>query len=38
MKRKKILTNDEVDFLECLHAALYFRCGGRRFYLKNGVH
>ncbi len=29
---------DEVDFLQNLHEALYFRCGDDRYYLKNGVH
>ncbi len=38
MKRKKILSDNEIDFLEGLHEALYFKCGSQRFYLKNGVH
>jgi hypothetical protein len=38
MKRKHILADDEVDFLESLHQALYLRCGDKRFYFKNGVY
>ena len=38
MKKKKILPDDEVNFLECLHEALYFKSGDKRFYLRNGVH
>jgi hypothetical protein len=37
MKQKKILQVDEVDFLQGVHEALYFKCAGKRFYLKNGV-
>jgi hypothetical protein len=35
---KKILTNDEGDFFKSIHDAVYFKCNGKRFYLKNGVH
>jgi hypothetical protein len=28
LKEKQILSNDEVDFLQGMHDALYFRCGG----------
>ena len=38
LKSNNILLPDEVDFLEGLHEALYFRCGGDRYYLQNGVH
>jgi hypothetical protein len=27
MKRKKILSDEEIDFLECIHDAVYFKCG-----------
>ncbi len=38
LKEKKILTNDEVEFMKSIHDAVYFKCNGKRFYLKNGVH
>ncbi len=38
LKDKNILTNDEVDFLQAMHDAVYFKCGGKRYYIKNGVH
>jgi hypothetical protein len=37
LKDKNILTNDEVDFLQAMHDIAYFKCGGKRYYLKNGV-
>ncbi len=30
LKDKNILTNDEVDFLQAMHDAVYFKCGGMR--------
>ncbi len=38
MKEKHFVSNNEVDLLQGIHDALYFSCGGQRFYLKNGVH
>jgi hypothetical protein len=38
LKDKDILTNEEVDFLQAMQDAVYFKCGGKRYYLKNGVH
>jgi hypothetical protein len=38
LKDKNILTKDELDFLQEMHDAVYFKCGGKHYYLKNGVH
>ena len=38
LKTKCILVDDEVDFLRAMHDALYFKCNGKRYYIKNGVH
>ncbi len=27
-----------MDFLKSIHNVVYFRCNGKRFYLKSGVH
>jgi hypothetical protein len=37
-KDKNILTNNEVDFLQTMHDAVYFRCDNKRYYLKNSVY
>ncbi len=38
LKDKNILTNDKVDFLQAMHDAVYFKCGGKSYYIKNDVH
>jgi hypothetical protein len=30
LKDKNILTNDKMDFLQAMHNAVYFKCGGKR--------
>jgi hypothetical protein len=37
LNEKKILANDEVDFLQIMHDTVYFKCGGKGYYPKNGV-
>ncbi len=27
-----------MEFMKSIHDAVYFKCNGKRFYLKNGVH
>jgi hypothetical protein len=38
MSRKHILADEGADFLKSPYEALYFRCGEKRFYFKNGVY
>jgi hypothetical protein len=35
LKDKNILTYDEMDFLQAMPDAVYFKCGGKRYYLRN---
>jgi hypothetical protein len=35
---EKNMTNDWIDFRKSIRDAVYFKCNGKRFYLKNDVH
>ena len=38
MKKKEILLDTEVDFLEKIHDSIFFKVNGKKYYFNNGVH
>ena len=38
MKKKKVLFNEEIEFLQLLNENIYFIANGKKHYFQNGVH